>query len=85
VIRPAEIARRVTRLDQLLRGLSREVLLWQRGNDPLLYAERQAYLEAIQDALAAIEAARVVLAKVRQRLDGTTRGPSATDPTQTGP
>lgn len=85
MIRPAEIARRVTRLDQLMRGLSREVLLWQRGNDPLLYAERQAYLEAIQDALAAIEAARVVLARVRQRLDGARPGPSATDPTQTGP
>jgi hypothetical protein len=34
-----------------------------------LYLERKAYLAAIQDALAGVEAARVLLAKVRQRLE----------------
>jgi hypothetical protein len=34
-----------------------------------LYLERKAYLGAIQDALAGVEAARVVLAKARQRLE----------------
>jgi hypothetical protein len=59
---------RVERLDDLSRGLAREVLLWKEGNDPLLYAERKAYLTAIQQALAGIEDARVILARARQRL-----------------
>ena len=59
---------RVERLDELSRGLAREVLVWKEGNDPLLYVERKAYLTAIQQALAGIEDARVVLARARQRL-----------------
>ncbi|HYT87839.1 MAG TPA: hypothetical protein VEL76_03895 [Gemmataceae bacterium] len=61
---------RIARLDELARGLSREVVLWKSGNDPLLYVERKTYLNAIQDALAGVEAARVILAKARQRLEG---------------
>ena len=64
-----ELQARVHRLDQLGRGLSKEVTLWRKGNDPLLYLERKAYLGAIQDALAGVEAARVLLAKVCQRLE----------------
>ena len=66
----ADLTARVHRLDVLMRGLAREVSLWKDGNDPLLFAERRAYLKAIQDALAAVETARVVLAKARARLDG---------------
>ena len=47
-----ELQARVDRLDQLSRGLSKEVTIWRKGNDPLLYLERKAYLGAIQDALA---------------------------------
>ena len=65
----ADLAARVRRLDQLSRGLSKEVTLWQACNDPLLYLERKAYLKAIQQALAGVEDARVILAKVRQRLE----------------
>jgi hypothetical protein len=65
----ADLTARVQRLDQLARGLAKEVQLWKRGTDPLLYLERKAYLGAIQDALAGVEAARVLLAKVRQRLE----------------
>jgi hypothetical protein len=65
-----DLKARIRRLDELARGLSREVVLWKSGNDPLLYAERKTYLNAIQDALAGAEAARVVLAKARQRLEG---------------
>jgi hypothetical protein len=64
-----DLLARVERLDQLGRGLAKEVVLWRKGNDPLLYLERKAYLSAIQDALAGIEAARVLLAKVCQRLE----------------
>jgi hypothetical protein len=59
----------VERLEDLARGLAKEVVLWKAANDPLLYVERKGYLTAIQDALAGVEAARVVLAKARQRLE----------------
>jgi hypothetical protein len=63
----ADLVARVRRLDELMRGLAKELVLWKEGNDPLLYLERQAYLKAIQDALTGIETARIVLAKARQR------------------
>jgi hypothetical protein len=53
---------------RLSRGLAKEAILIREGNDPLLYLERKAYLGAIQDTLAGVEAARVTLAKARQRL-----------------
>ena len=68
-MRMLNLEARVQRLEELSRGLAREVLLWKEGNDPLLYAERRAYLSAIQDALAGIEDARVVLARARQRME----------------
>jgi hypothetical protein len=64
-----DLKARVSRLDELSRGLAKEVTLWKACNDPLLYLERKAYLNAIQDALAGVEAARVLLAKVSQRLE----------------
>jgi hypothetical protein len=64
-----DLTARVRRLDQLGRGLAKEVTLWRKGNDPLLFLERKAYLAAIQDALAGVEAARVVLAQVARRVE----------------
>lgn len=69
----SDLQARVRRLDQLARGLAKEVSLWKGCNDPLLYLERKAYLGGIQDALAGAEAARVILAKVVQRLDNSHR------------
>jgi hypothetical protein len=66
----ADIKARVVRLDRLARGLAKEVGLWRGCNDPLLYRERKAYLAAVQDALAGVEEARVMLARVVQRLEG---------------
>jgi hypothetical protein len=54
---------------RLLLALVEQVVLWKECNDPPLYLERRPYLGAIQDALAGVEAARVVLAKARQRLE----------------
>jgi hypothetical protein len=68
VITEKGIAERVERLHQLSTGLAKEVALWKPGNDPLLHLERKAYLNAIQDALAGLEAARVVLSRVGHRL-----------------
>ncbi len=52
------------------RDFSVEVTLIHAGNDPLLYSERRDYLNAIQDALAGIEAARRALRRARQRDEG---------------
>ncbi len=68
-----DVEKRLRRLEELTRGLSREVSLWKGGNDPLLYLERKSYLNAIQDALAGVEAARVVLARAVQRLQADQR------------
>jgi len=62
-----DLQARVCRLDQLARGLAKEVSLWRSCNDPLLYLERRAYVGSIQDALAGVEAARVALAKACRR------------------
>ena len=64
-----DLTGRVRRLDELSRGLAKEGVLWKECDDPLLYLERRTYLGAIQDALAGVEQARVVLAKARQRLE----------------
>jgi hypothetical protein len=61
---------RVRRLDNLSRGLAKELTLWKTCNDPLLYLERKTYLKAVRDALAGVEEARVLLAKVVQRIEG---------------
>lgn len=65
----ADLEVRVRRLDELARGLAKEVALWKDGSDPLLYLERKAYLNAIMDALSGMEQARAVLAQVRQRVE----------------
>jgi hypothetical protein len=65
----ADLKARARRLDALSRGLAKEVTLWKACNDPLLYLERKIYLSAIQDALAGVEAARVILVQVSQRLE----------------
>jgi hypothetical protein len=64
-----DLTARVRRLDELSRGLGKEVVLWKECNDPLLYLERRAYLGAIQDALGGVEEARIVRAKARRRVE----------------
>src|SRR5262249_31816967 len=68
-----DFALRFHQLDWLGRGLAREAQLFSVGSkvgDPLVYLEREAYRKAIRAALAGVEAARVVLAKVIHRLKG---------------
>jgi hypothetical protein len=76
----SDLRARIRRLDELARGLAKEVTLWKAANDPLLYLERKAYLGAIQDALAGAEAARVVLARVQQRLEREEKTQAETKP-----
>jgi hypothetical protein len=64
----ADISARVHRLDQLGRGLMKEIVQVEKADDPMLYMERLAYLTAMRQALSGIEGARVTLVKARQRL-----------------
>ncbi len=56
------------RLEDLIGGLFREASLWRKCNAPVLAVERQEYLDAIQDAINALEKVRGTLAKIRHRL-----------------
>jgi hypothetical protein len=62
-----EVWQRIARLEELRQGLAVEMGLWRQADDPLLYLERRAYMEAIQDVIAGVESARVVLCRARQR------------------
>jgi hypothetical protein len=66
----ADFKKRITRLEQLARGLAEEVRLQRGAGDVLLSRERKQYLAAIQDALAGAQAARVVLAGAVKRVEG---------------
>ena len=67
----AEVEARIGRLEELSRGLAKEVMKSKEADDPLLYLERRAYLNAVQDALAGVDAARVVLARAVLRVRNT--------------
>jgi hypothetical protein len=75
VISVRDVEARVRRLEELSRGLSKELTMWKGGDDPLLYLERRSYLNAMQDALAGVEEARVVLARAAQRVARGGSGP----------
>ncbi|HBI45835.1 MAG TPA: hypothetical protein DDY78_23720 [Planctomycetales bacterium] len=51
------IRARAARLQQLNLGLAEEVARWKAAESPLLDAERQAYLQCIQDGIAGLDAA----------------------------
>ena len=63
-----DIRRRIARLAELSIGLNRERVAWEEAQDPLLYLERKAYLQAVRQAIGGVEAARVVLVRAFQRL-----------------
>jgi hypothetical protein len=63
------IAGRIRRLESLFLGLSKEQAVIAKGDNPLLYLERQAYLAALRATASVLETARVVLARARQSLE----------------
>jgi hypothetical protein len=65
-----DLKARIERLDQLARGLAKEVGLQKGAEDVLLFRERKQYLAGIQEALAGADAARVVLEGVVKRMGG---------------
>ena len=69
------IKARIVRLEELARGLAKEATAWKSGEDPLLYLERKQYVNALLNALAGLEEARVVLAGVVGRLEAASGRP----------
>jgi hypothetical protein len=65
---------RIAQLQKLAVGLAKEVRLWRGSDDVLLSRERKSYLDGIQDALAAVETARVTLQGVVRRIEGPVGG-----------
>jgi hypothetical protein len=63
------ISARIRRLDALAMGFGKVTTIIGKGDDPLLYLERQAYLRALHATTAALENARVILAKARRRIE----------------
>jgi len=64
----ADIVARVRRLDQLSRGLAKEIQLIEKADDPMLYVERRDYLAAMRQLRAGVENALAVLAKAKRRI-----------------
>jgi hypothetical protein len=64
----ADLQARVARLRQLTMGLVKEGSLMEKGNNPLLSNERQAYLSAIRQAVASLESARIVMVEAIERI-----------------
>jgi hypothetical protein len=63
-----KLSARIARVGALGLGLHREEIYIRQTDGVLLYLERLAYMAAIRQAASALEAARIVLARARQRL-----------------
>ena len=68
-----ELTARILRLDRLAQVLAEEVTFGDEGEDPLRYLEERTYVNALLDALAGVQGARITLAKARQRLENEQR------------
>jgi hypothetical protein len=66
----ADLSVRIKRLEQLSLNLSREELRVMKGALRLHFDERREYLQAIREAIAGVEKARVVLALADHRMEG---------------
>jgi hypothetical protein len=64
-----DLRARRRRLEILVAGLGQEESLWSKCSAPVLAVERQQYMDAIHQALQALESARIALVKIAQRWD----------------
>lgn len=64
-----ELKARIRRLEELSRGFALEASRLRKDPGEFLHVERQRYFEAIQQAQACMERARVALGKVCTRLE----------------
>ena len=63
-----DLTARVAHLEQLSRGLGKELARWWKRDDPLLYLERKELLAALDQTYSGVEGAWVVMAKAVRRL-----------------
>jgi hypothetical protein len=68
-----DLSARIGRLDRLAQVLAREVSFGREGDDPLRYLEEKTYVNALLDALAGVQGARIALASARRRLENELR------------
>jgi hypothetical protein len=70
MIQLPHIKARVVRLHQLTVNVGKEIVDQRHAEGLLLPLERRQYLDGLQDGLAGLDAARVVLAGVVKGLEG---------------
>jgi len=58
---------RIQRLEKLAQGLAREASMWKKCDAPVLFEDRQEYIEGILDSVSGLERARIALAKMIRR------------------
>ena len=73
----AALRARIRRLEELSRGLSIEEETFRTCGAPLMFDERDKYREALRQAIAGVESARLALVLACQRIDG---GPRSLSP-----
>jgi hypothetical protein len=73
MIQLPHIQARIVRLHGLTIGLGKEVVAQRDAEGLLLPQERRQYLDALQNSLAELDAARVVLVGVVKRLEAVAR------------
>jgi hypothetical protein len=70
-LRPEDIKRRITRLEELAKGLAAKLRVRKANAETLLLQrERRVYVNALAGALAGADLARDVLRKAMRRLEG---------------
>jgi len=57
----------------LIAGLFKELVLWKDFNAPVLFVDRQEYIEGILDSVSGLEKARIALAKMIRQEEGKPR------------
>jgi hypothetical protein len=63
------LSTRIARLEQLTRGMRKDMTTVEKSQSPFKEAEKQAYLVAMAQTCEAMEKARRILIDVRYRID----------------
>ncbi len=69
MIRLHGVKARVARLDELTRALTKAIVIIGESEDPLVYLERQRYLDALHRAVGGLDEARVALVEAVMRME----------------
>ena len=59
-----DIRARMRRMEKLVMGLGSEAELWRTCSAPVLAVDRIEYMNAIHEAIKALETARIILARM---------------------